>query len=60
MGDAKEANEEEEICFNMNDCDSQCPLEFEISLRWGLPCRHWMYTTFVDESAISLSLIHPR
>lgn len=59
MGDAIERNEEEEICFNMNDCDSQCPLEYELPLRWGLPCRHWMYLTFVNESAIPLSLMHP-
>lgn len=40
MGDAIERNEEEEIYFNMNDCDSQCPLECELPLRWRLPCRH--------------------
>lgn len=32
MGDAIEANEEEERYFNMNDCDSQCPLECELPL----------------------------
>ena len=32
MGDAIEANEEEEIYFNMNDCDSQYPLECELPL----------------------------
>lgn len=60
MGDAIEANEEEETYFNMNDCDSRCPLECELPLRWGLPCRNWMYATFVNESPIHLSLIHPR
>lgn len=30
MGDAIEANEEAQIYFNMNDCDSHCPLECEL------------------------------
>lgn len=60
MGDAIEANEEEEIYLNMNDCDSRCPLECELPLRWGLLCRHWMYPAFVNESPIPLSLIHSR
>ncbi len=38
MGDAIEGNKEEETYFNMNDCDSQCPLECELLLRWRLPC----------------------
>lgn len=60
MADAIEANEDEEIYFNMNDCDSRCPLGCELPLRWGLPCRHWMYHTLFDESAIPLSLVPPR
>ena len=32
MGDAIKANEEEEIYFNMNDCNSQCLFECELPL----------------------------
>ncbi len=43
----------------MNDCDSQCPFECQLLLRWGFLCRNKKYPTFVKESAILLSLIHP-
>ncbi len=40
--------------------DACCPLECEFSFKWGLPCRHWMYPAFIDETPISLLLINPR
>jgi hypothetical protein len=37
-----------------------CPLACELPLRYGLPCRHWMYEAVVRASPIPLSLVHPR
>ena len=60
MGDAVECGKEVEIIFDMTKEDACCPLECEFPLRWSLPCRHWMYPAFVDETPIPLSFIHPR
>ena len=60
MGDAIECGKEVEIIFDMTKEDVCYPLECELPLRWGLPCRHWMYSAFVDETPIPLSLIHRR
>ncbi len=60
MGDAIECGDEEEISFEMTEQNASCRLKCELPLRWGLPCRHWMYAAFVDNSPIPLSLIHPR
>ena len=37
-----------------------CSLKCELLLRWGQHYRHWIYATFVDNSPITLLLIHPR
>ena len=60
MGDAIECGKEVEIIFDMTKENVCCPLECELPLRWGLPCRYWMYSAFVDETPIPLSLIYPR
>jgi hypothetical protein len=38
------------------ECRSAC----ELPIRFGLPCRHWLYKVFVDNVPIPLSLFHPR
>ena len=60
IGNAIEYDDEEEISFEMTNQNACCLLKCELPLRWGLPCRYWMYFTFVDNSPILLSLIHPR
>ncbi len=44
----------------MSQLNVQCPIKCELSLRWGLPCRHWMYLVFINKTFIPCSLIHPR
>lgn len=51
----EDAIKEEEIIFGMVKEDACCPLEYEIPLRWGLPCSHWM-----DPAVFDKSLFHCR
>jgi hypothetical protein len=37
-------------------CQSNC----ELPLRYGLPCKHWLYKAFIDDVPIPISLFHPR
>jgi hypothetical protein len=39
---------------------TECKLGCELPLRYGLPCKHWLYKAFIDDVAIPLSLFHPR
>jgi hypothetical protein len=58
MGLAIEKGEEEAF-----ECDLEVPsclLACELPLRYGLPCKHWMYPAFVRGSQLPLSLFHPR
>ena len=55
-----ESGEEEEVELIVSNEGTYCPLLCELPLRWGLPCRHWMYPAFVDVIPIPSSLIHPR
>jgi hypothetical protein len=39
---------------------TECKLGCELPLRYGLPCKHWLYKAFIDDVAIPISLFHPR
>lgn len=60
LGDQIEAGEEEDIELIVSNEGTCCSLLCELPLRWGSPCRHWMYPAFVDTTPIFSSLIHPR
>jgi hypothetical protein len=38
----------------------ECKLACELPVRWGLPCRHWLYQYYKTGALIPLSLFHPR
>jgi hypothetical protein len=53
MGLAIEAGEEEAVDFDLERPNLEeggarlkCPLTCELPLRYGLPCKHWMYPAF--------------
>ncbi len=60
MSNTIKCGDKEEISFEMTEQNTCCPLECEAPLRWRLPCCHWMYAAFVDNSPIPLLLIHSR
>lgn len=60
MNDTIECGKEVEIIFDMTKADTCYLLECKLLLRWGLLYYHWMYLAFIDETPISLSLIHPQ
>jgi hypothetical protein len=37
-----------------------CPSQCELPLRYGLPCKHWMYPFFSCNKPLSKYLFHPR
>ena len=39
------------------DC---CISECELPIRFGLPCKCWLYQCVIDQVPIPISLIHPR
>src|SRR3979411_2679792 len=57
MADEIEAGDAEEFDF---DPDEGCTFGCELPARFGLPCRHWMYASVVEECPLPLSLFHPR
>lgn len=56
--DAIELGEAEEFEVNMED--PGCPLACPLPIRYGLPCKHWLYQAVAEQVPIPLSLIHPR
>jgi len=55
------ADELEESQTELNFIPStECKLGCELPLRYGLPCKHWLYKAFVKDIAIPISLFHPR
>jgi hypothetical protein len=54
--DIKEGKEEE---FNF-DPDKGWKFGFKLPSRYCLPCRHWMYTSVVEETPLLLSLFYPH
>ena len=54
--DIEEGKEEE---FEFDICVG-CTFSCELPARFGLPCRHWMYSYIVEECPLPLSLFHPR
>ena len=60
LGDAIEKGENDEVYIDVDNENPQCPEECELPLRFGLPCRYWMYTAFIHDSPLPLSLINPR
>lgn len=54
--DIEEGKEEE---FEFDPCVG-CTFSCELLARFGLPCRHWMYSSIVEECPLPLSLFHPR
>jgi len=57
MADDIEEGKEEEFEF---DPDIGCSFGCELPVRFGLPCRHWMYSSVVEDCPLPLSLFHPR
>jgi MULE transposase-like protein len=57
LADDIEDGKEEE--FEL-DPDVGCSFGCELPIRFGLPCRHWMYASVVEECPLPLSLFHPR
>jgi hypothetical protein len=57
MADDIEEGKEEE--FEFDPCVG-CTFGCELPARFGLPCRHWMYSSIVEERPLPLSLFHPR
>jgi hypothetical protein len=57
MADDIEEGKEEEFKF---DLDMGCSFGCELPARFGLPCRHWMYSSVVKDCPLPLSLFHPR
>lgn len=57
MADDIEEGKEEEFKF---DLDMGCSFGCELPARFGLPCRHWMYSSVVEDCPLPLSLFHPR
>ena len=41
------------------NCGS-CVYDCELPLRYGLPCKCWLYNCIIDSVPIPVSLIHPR
>jgi hypothetical protein len=67
MGLAIDAGEEEAVHFELEGevCAPGspgpiCPLACALPLRYGLPCKHWMYPAFLRGCQLPLSLFHPR
>jgi hypothetical protein len=42
------------------DSNEGCHFSCELPVRYGLPCRHWMYTSVIEQCQLPLSLFHPR
>ena len=42
----------EEVLIDMEMDNPTCPLNCELPLRWGLPCRYWMYPAFIHQVPI--------
>ena len=57
MTDEIEEGKDEEFEFNR---DEGCSFSCELPVRYGLPCRHWMYASIVEKCQLPLSLFHPR
>ena len=45
------------IIESSGDC---CISECELPMRFGLPCKCWLYQCVIDQVPIPISLIHPR
>lgn len=60
LGDSIEFGQAEEVLIDMEMNNPTCPLDCELSLRWGLPCQHWIYPAFIHQVPFPVSLIHPR
>ena len=57
LADDIEDGKEEE--FEL-DPDVGCSFGCELPIRYGLPCRHWMYASVVEECPLPLLLFHLR
>jgi hypothetical protein len=57
LADDIEDGKEEEFKL---DPDVGCSFGCELPIRFGLPCRHWMYASVIEECPLPLSLFHPR
>jgi hypothetical protein len=42
------------------DLEKGCQYQCELLVRYGIPCRHWMYVAYSRECQLPLSLFHPR
>ena len=58
MGLAIEEGKEEAFDFDLDS--PKCKLACELPLRYGLPCKHWMYPAFLKGCQLPISLSHPR
>jgi hypothetical protein len=57
LADDIEDGKEEE--FEL-DPEVGCLFGCELPIRFGLPCRHWMYASVIEECPLLLSLFHPQ
>ena len=57
IADRIEEGKEEEFEF---DVDKGCSFGCELPARYCLPCKHWMYTSVIEQCQLPLSLFHPR
>jgi hypothetical protein len=57
MADKIEARDVEKFNFNLGE---GCTFGCKLLARFGLPCRHWMYTSVIEECPLPLSLFYPR
>lgn len=60
LGDLIALGETEEDLLDLQAENPVCPHICELLLRWGLPCRHWLYPAFLQDIPIPASLVHPR
>jgi len=56
MADEIKARDAKEFDF---DPDKGCTFGCELPARFGLPCKHWMYASIVEECPLPLLLFHP-
>ena len=57
FGDAIDSGDEGPFEF---DEAIGCLCNCELPLRFGLPCKHWMFPFYLRGEPLSLSLFHPR
>lgn len=42
------------------DEEEGCQFQCELPIRYGIPCKHWLYQSFIEKTQVPVSLFHPR